>query len=162
MGSRVKFDEAAALQWLKLWDKTLFGMNSPMNKAVKKSGIAGFTVRKLNIMLFDFTTRTSKKGKTVKTKEWCETLEWWKCPDKEEGPRKPTKATSLTRAKWDSIKTFIERHRELFEKPDSTIPFVVRYMRKNWMPANEHIVRELFTLRKIPIREEPVKAEATP
>jgi len=54
-----------------------------------------------------------------------------------------------------ALKLFVSENKVVLMEPTTTIAFAIRLMRRQWLPSNQHIVNELFTLRKIPLRRLP-------
>lgn len=79
-------------------------------------------------------------------------LEFYKSPDWCRGPRSPTKQNSIGRKSWGRLKQLFSEKRDLIESYGVTMPFVIRLCRHYRLPANEHIVNELLTLRKITLK----------
>jgi hypothetical protein len=152
-----------ATSWLKLWDKHLWGINASYGAAEKMMGIRGVTGKAIAGLLFDRVETVDSEGEVHSQLEWRGTITYWKCPDYADGPKKPTTSVGANGKKWrgpstkqwDALKLFVAEHKAVLMEPGTTVAFAIRFMRRHWLPANSHIVNELFTLRKIPIRSVP-------
>jgi len=151
--------EKEAVAWLKLWDKHLWGINASYAEAAKMLGDPCISAKTLTDLLYDVSVgeRVDDAGEVhkVTTRTWRGTLLYWKCPDMMSGPRSATKKKSLGRKRWDDLKALVARTKAMLMEKDTTVAFAIRHMRSNWLPANAHIVSELFTLKHIPMREVP-------
>jgi hypothetical protein len=58
----------------------------------------------------------------------------------------------LSGKSWDRLKQFFAEKRELIESEGSTMEFVIRLCRSNWLPCNEHIVTGLLNLKKLKLK----------
>jgi len=158
-----------AMQWLQRYDKHLWGINASYAEAAKLAATMGLHVKAkaLAAMLFE-TVPTEIKDEHGDIKastrlEWRGAIRYWKCPDYASGPRRPTtdrgkdgkKWRGPSTKQWDALKLFMTENKVVLMEPTTTIAFAIRLMRRQWLPSNWHIVTELFTLRKIPLRRLP-------
>ena len=74
---------------------------------------------------------------------------------KNEGGKDGKKWRGPSTKQWDALKLFMTENKVVLMEPTTTIAFAIRLMRRQWLPSNWHIVTELFTLRKIPLRRLP-------
>lgn len=148
-----------ALQWLKVHDKHLWGINASYAAAAKMLGDRCVDAKSMAALVFDTKKfeRIDDKGEVHEhTKmEWSGNCKWWKNPEEEYGPRAAIKNKSLSLKKWDQVKEHVLYFRKLFMEPDTTIDFVIRHLRRSRLPANVHIVTEVFNLKKMPLRMLP-------
>jgi len=148
-----------ALQWLKVFDKHLWGINASYAAAAKMLGDRCVDAKSMASLVFNNVKyeRIDDNGEVhAHTRvEWSGNCKWWKNPEEEYGPRAAIKKKSLSLKKWDQVKEHVMYFRKLFMEPDTTIDFVIRHLRRSKLPANIHIVTEVFNLKKIPLRELP-------
>lgn len=116
---------------LRRYDKHLFGLNASYKQAAE---LLGYSVPEIKKCL----------ASTA--------LDYWKNPDYATGPRMPTKEIALTYKEWDSVKQFFARHAVGIVSEGVTVPFIVRVMRSKRLPANESIVNEMLSYRKITLK----------
>jgi hypothetical protein len=131
----------AVIAALQKYDKHLWGINASYKDAAKLIGLS--KPDKIKMILFD---------KVDGAWEWNGNIQFFKCPDWEGGSRSPTKEKSIGRKDWDRLKQLFADKRELIESEGATMEFVIRLCRKNRLPANEHIVNELLTLKKMSLK----------
>lgn len=161
--------DTEAMKWLQRYDKHLWGINASYVDAAKLMAPSGLRPKPKQIasLLFD-TVATEAEDEHCEIKastrlEWRGTIRYWKCPDYAGGPRRPTtdrgkggkKWQGPSTRQWDALKMFMTENKAVLMEPTTTIAFAIRLMRSHWLPCNQHIVTELFTLRKIPLRRLP-------
>ena len=161
--------DTEAIQWLQRYDKHLWEINASYVGAAKLMAADGLRLSTRNIANHLFETVATEvedehgEIKTITRLEWRGAITYWKCPDYSDGPRRPTTDRGVNGKKWrgpstrqwDVLKLFMTENKVVLIEPTTTIAFAIRLMRRQWLPANQHIVNELFTLRKIPVRRLP-------
>lgn len=155
--------EREALQWLKIWDMHLWGINASYAQAAKMLNDKCVDAKSMASLVFGRKEiQREGDGGEIHTSyriEWTGHCRWWKNPDEEYGPRSPTKNTAknncLGTRSWDRIKAHVIEHEGLFSDPNATIAFVIRHLRRARLKANVHIVTEVFNAKMMAIREVP-------
>ena len=159
--------DTEAMQWLQRYDKHLWGINASYVDAAKLMAPSGLRPKQIASLLFEtVATEVEDEHGEIKAStrlEWRGAITYWKCPDYSGGPRRPTtdkgkdgkKWRGPSTRQWDALKLFVTENKAVLMEPTTTIAFAIRLMRSHWLPSNQHIVNELFTLRKIPVRRLP-------
>ena len=136
-------------QWLKEWDKELWGRNATYKEAVnlaRRQGVVTTTpsIKKLLWNTVEKTNVDSEGKKAVKKSfVWAGVIEWWKNPDQDYGSRSPTVGSSLTMLEWDMVKNHWRKYANIWVSEGSSQSFVIRHFRRAGLPFNEKILKEI-------------------
>lgn len=160
------YNQEKATQWLKLYDKHLWGINANYKEVCKLAPRElELTPVRLTRILWDLSIQEVEENGEVKKKklqEYTGVLKWYKSPDECTGPRKSCISKkrglfiALSSHAWDRLKQFTAEKKAVFMEPDSTVAFAIRMFRRSYLPANEHIISEVFGSKKIPLRTLPL------